>query len=194
MPSSYDGAEASVDTQKQSALDALAQFGRRGLEAAVVAQREGNKIQSDAASENATFANDLGVGTAGQKELAALTNPGKAAYAANGAGSVNLMRTENDALGKVQSNYYDQVKQVLPLERASADQIVEQYKAAYAQRQADTAAQAELQRQAIAQAALQAQMQREDMERQAALWRLLNPALSPTTGSLTPFRPTRTIL
>lgn len=175
MPSSYDGAEQSVDAQRQSALEALAQFGRRGLEAAVVAQREGNRIQSDSASENASFANDLHVGSAGQAELAALTNPGREAYAANGAGSVNLMQTETDALGKVQGNYYNQVKQAVPMERVGADQIVDQYKAAYAQRQADAAAQAELQRQALAQAALQAQMQREEMERQAALFRLLNP-------------------
>lgn len=174
MADSYAGAEASVDAQRKSALDALAQYGRRGLEAAVLAQKEGNQIQTDSATDNASFASDLGIGTAGQGEIAALTSPGQQAYARNGQQAVDAFRSETDALGQVTGNYFNQVRQAVPLERTAAATVTDQYQAAYRERQAQVAADAEARRMALANAALEQQMIREQMAREQELYDLQN--------------------
>ncbi len=169
MADSFAGAEQSVDAQKKSALDALAQFGRRGLEAAVVAQQEGNRIQSDTAAANTGFANTLGVDSRAQGELSALSQPGAAAYAQNGAQSVAFLQSENEAEQAVNANYYGQLRQAVPLARTEAQQMVDEYRAAAAERQAQMAADAESRRMALANAALEQQMMKEQMAREQQL-------------------------
>ncbi len=175
----YSGAEGEVNAQKKAALDVLAQFGRRGLEAAVVAQQEGNRVQSDSASANAGYASKMGVGSTGQAEITALTSPGQNAYAANGQGSVDLVGSENDALGKVTGTYFDKVRQAVPLERTASAQIRDQYAAAYAERQAAVASAARRDQEMMVQAALQAQQQREQMARDAEFQRLVLSGMQP---------------
>jgi hypothetical protein len=195
--SAFDGAEAAVDAERKSALDALAQFGRRGLEAAVVAQKEGAKIQTDASSENAGFGSSLNVGTGGQAELDALGAGARQAYAANSKGLVDTMASESGALGQVAGNYFNQVRQAVPLERTAASQITDQYKAAYAERQAAVAAAARRDQELLAQAALQAQLERERQARDAEFQRLILLGLQPDEAEAaigsSPFTP-RSIL
>jgi hypothetical protein len=169
MADSFSGAEGSVDAQKKSALDALAQFGRRGLEAAVIAQQEGNRVQSETAGDNATFANQLGADSRAQAELAALGAPARDAYARNGAQAVAFLESENAAEQAVNSNFYGQLRQAVPLARTEAAQMVDEYRAAHAERQAQIAADAEARRMAMANAALEQQMLREQMAREQQL-------------------------
>lgn len=172
MVDTFAGAEASVDAQKKSALDALAQFGRRGLEAAVLAQKEGNRVQTEAASENAGLASSIGADSRAQAELAALGQPARDAYALNGAQAVAFLGSENDAEQQVNSNYYGQLRQAVPLARTEAAQMVDEYRAAHAERQAQIAADAEARRMAMQNAAIEQQMMREQMAREQELYDL----------------------
>src|SRR5688572_29570751 len=130
MADSFAGAEGSVDAQKKSALDALAQFGRRGLEAAVLAQKEGDRIQTEAATDTRADASSLGADSRAQAELAALAQPARDAYARNGAQAVAFLSSENAAEQAVNSNYYGQLRQAVPLARTEAAQLVDEYRAA----------------------------------------------------------------
>jgi hypothetical protein len=174
MADSFEGAEGAVDAQKKSALDALAQFGRRGLEAAVLAQQEGNKIQTGAVTDNASFASERGVDARGQAELAALSAPAQSAYAKNGAQAAAFVASENAAEGAVNANYYGQLRQAVPLARTESAQLVDEYRAAAAERQAQIAADAEARRMAMQNAALEQQMMREQMARDQQLFELQN--------------------
>lgn len=169
MADSFAGAEADVDSQKKSALDALAAFGRRGLEAAVVSQLEGNRVQTDAAKANTAFGDKLGVGAAGQAELSALGAAGREAYASNGAQTASFMASENRAAGSVNANYFGQLRQAVPLARTEAQQMADQYRAAWEERQAQAAADAEAQRLALQTAALEQQALRDQMAREQEL-------------------------
>ncbi len=179
MPDSFNGAEASVDAQRKSALDALAQFGRRGLESAVLAQQEGNRVQSAAGQANTQFGDQLNVGAAGQAELAAFGAPAKAAVATDRAQASGFVASENDAAQSVNGNFYNQVRQSVPLARTEADQMVDEYRAAYAERQAQARAQAEMQQQEVLAAALRAKEERAAALRAQALFELERQGLLP---------------
>jgi hypothetical protein len=186
----FTGAEESVDKQKRSALDALAQFGRRGLEAAVLSQQESNRVADDATAANSGFATERGVDARGQAELAALQAPAKFAYGTERDAARVSLRDEMGALGSVNENYYNQVREAVPLERTAAEAIRDQYRAAWEQRQ--LAAQAEQRRhqEMLQQIALQQQLERERMAREAELHRLTLLGIDPLTGQ--PVDPTPT--
>lgn len=170
MADSFSGAEAAVDTQAKSALDALAQFGRRGLEAAVIAQTEGNRIQSATDATVSRSAYDAKVSGPAKAALLAINDPGQAAYALNGAQTVAFMGSENDAAQQVNKNFYGQLRQSVPLARTEAAQIADEYRAAHAERQAQIAADAESRRMMMANAAMEQQMMREEQMRQQAIF------------------------
>ena len=182
---SFAGAEGAVDQSKQSALDALAQFGRRGLEAAVLAQQESQKVTSDVDNANTAYGSKLGADSRAQGELSALTQPGRDAFAKDRAQAVAFMSSENDAQQKVTGNYFDQLRQAVPMERTAADAIRDQYAAAYAERQAAVAAQVQRDQEMMRQVALQTQLQREQMAREAELYRLELLGIDPLTGQPT---------
>lgn len=147
----FAGAEQSVDEQQASALATLAQFGRRGLEEAVAGQKSAEAARSGMEADAARAGGQWGVGASGAKELAALT-AGQGAYVDNATQNVALIQRENDAANAVNANYYNQVKEAVPLLRTNAASITDQYRRAYEERQAaaaaDAAKLAEQQRQA----------------------------------------------
>lgn len=183
MADSFTGAEGSVDKQKQSALDALAQFGRRGLEAAVLSQQESKRIGDTTTSANTAFASERGVDNRGKAELSALTSPGLDAYAKDRAQAVAFVGQENAAQQKVSGNYFDQTRQAIPMERTAAQAIRDQYAAAHAERQAAAAAEQRRHQEILQQVALEAQLERERMAREAELHRLELLGIDPLTGA-----------
>lgn len=176
---SFAGAEASVDQQRKSALDALAQFGRRGLEAAVLAQQESGQVRGEADTANQGFASERGVGSRGQAELSALAGSARDTFAQDRSRAVDFLGAEQGAIRDVAGNYFGQVREAVPLERTAAQQIVDQYRAAYAERQAAIAAQEARDREIMQRAALQEQLMRDQMARDAELQRLILLGLAP---------------
>lgn len=182
MADSFSGAEGAVDQQKQSALDALAQFGRRGLEAAVLSQQESKRIGDSTTTANNTFASERNVNDSGKAELAALTQPGLAAYAKDRAQAAAFVASENAAQQAVTGTAFDQTRQAIPMERTAAQAIRDQYAAAYAERQAAAAAEQRRHQEILQQVALQTQLERERMAREAELHRLELLGIDPLTG------------
>jgi hypothetical protein len=169
MPDTFAGAEQSVDKQKQSALNALAQYGRRGLESAALAQREASGISQGVEGRNVATAPAGHNRERLQAALGAIGQPVAQAYDKNAAQAKGFLETENLASQAVNRNFFDQVRQAVPMARTNAAQVVDEYRAAYAQRRAEAAAQAQMQQQELAMAAEQMQMERDMMAQEAQL-------------------------
>lgn len=200
----FAGAEQDIDQQKASALAAVAQFGRRGLEeSAVQAKRSSTAADTVDTAVNTVASSQLGglrVDSRGMAELGAITDPSQAAYAADAAQRTELLGAEQGAAAAVNSNYFDQARQGVPAMRSNAQAIAEQYRRAYEQRQADVAAQAALDAELRRQAAIQSdailqqieqdRLEAERRDQEARMLLLLgNPPAVPSTPYRNGFLP-----
>jgi len=204
----FAGAEQDIDQQKASALAAVAQFGRRGLEeSAIQAKRSADSASTVDTAVNTAAGTSLGglrVDSRGMAELGALTQPSQAAYAQDASQRTDFLGAEQGAAAAVNSNYFDQTRQAVPAMRSNAQAVAEQYRRAYEDRQASVAAQAALdaqlrqqaalQNQAIVQQMEQARIEAERRDREARLLLLLgrpvlSPFYSPGAGQVNGFLP-----
>lgn len=164
----FVGAQDDINKQRTDALNALAQFGRRGLDAAVARRQQTEGAQQglvqQAQAAGGTFDP---YGNKNQQAAVGQALAGSARQALNpfvglSQGTEAMVGRENQAQQQVEGNYFNQAAQAVPLYQQNAQDIVSQYKAAYDERQAQQAHQlameAEQRQQAAAQlSAIQAQ-------------------------------------
>jgi len=188
MADAFAGAERQIDQQRQAALNALAQFGRGGLEQAAATQRLSQQAASRSQQGVASDVADFGIGGAGAAELAAFSAPSEAAFSRDAAGNAFLLKGENRAARAVNANFFGQARQGVSALRSNAQAIQEQFRAAAEERRRQQEAQLALfqeQRQrALAQmqaereqAALQSQAQQQEMAQAQSLASLQQQAL-----------------
>lgn len=182
MADAFAGAESQVNQDKMSALTAVAQFGRAGLEQAALNKQRAAQAGTSLATANATapWASTLRTGYAESRRnlnqaqtdaLAAIGADATQAYNQDATDAQSFIKGEQGVAGKVNANYYGQVGQAIPGMRTSAAAQADQYRAAYEQRQADFAAAQQAQELMRQEAALrmQALQQDADIQRQMFL-------------------------
>ena len=156
MANAFAGAETQIDKEKMSALNALASFGRSGLEQAVTAKQQ-------AKSSSLSLVNGIGK---------AQSN----AFVRDASEAEKFLKTEQNIAGRVNSNYFNQARQAVPGLRANATAVEDEYRAAYQERQAAVAAQAARDKELRQQALLQQQAIRQQMAQSAEMARLAQAA------------------
>lgn len=139
----FRGAEESAMFQRRQALATVAQYGRRGLEAGVQAARG---LQDRAVGTREDFqglANDFSVPEAMRGELAGRLRTTFQPFVADARRAQQNFRNETQAAAQGASTYFNQVRQAVPMLRKENQEVVETYRAAYEERQAQIRAEAE---------------------------------------------------
>lgn len=141
MPDQFEGAESSVEKQRLDALNALATFGRRGLEQAVAAKQASTTTSQGAQQDAISAARGVRGMPAGlDTELAGIAGRALDPYAVSAQRTGDMLSREGTAAGKVQSNYFRQAAEAVPMLRTNAAALEDQYRKAYEERQAAIAA------------------------------------------------------
>lgn len=163
----FDNAETHVERERLAALQSVAQFGRDGVTRVLEAQKAAQSSLDAEAPKAKSLTASFGGSDAAQAEVAAAAAPAAIGnYPSLLKGTADLLTQEHAASDAVQSNYFKQIQQAIPLYRQNAQDIVTQYRTAYEERQAAIAHQAELERQRQAQ--VQAEIEAINAQRQAA--------------------------
>lgn len=154
----FAGAENDVNRQKREALRAVAQFGRRGLEEGVAAQRRLAAQQSSERGAIKSLGNEFRIPAAFAAELRSDSRQSYDPFNKDQSLAQRQFRDEMGAMEKVNANFFQQAVQAVPQLRAQGEQITEQYRQGYEEKQAQIRAEAERraeeQRQITAQLAL----------------------------------------
>ncbi len=165
----FQGAEADISRQRRSALEAVAQFGRRGLEEGVVSARDLQSRRNQNVQDTAGLAADFKVPAAMRAELAAGARGTLDPYAQDARVAQRQFREEVGAAAQANSTFFNQARQAVPALRSQASQVVEQYRQAYEERQAEIRAEQEQRAEAARQAAAQLALRQREMDLQSQL-------------------------
>lgn len=165
----FEGAEGAIDQQRAEALAALAQFGRRGLEEAVLGQREVAGVAGEARTAATVGGRSSGMNEALSGELRASTDRALGAYTADATRRSSFLSGENAASQVVNDTYFKQAAEAVPMMREGAAETVNEYRQAYEERQAAIAAEKAEREEARQQAAIQLGMQQAAMAQNAAI-------------------------
>ncbi len=165
----FAGAEGEVNQQRAEALAALAQFGRRGLEEAVLGQRETAGVAQAARTASTQGGNGAGMSGALRGELGAATDRAMGAYTTDAARRTSFVAGENAAAQVVNDTYFKQTAEAVPMMREAAAETVNEYRQAYEERQAAVAAEKAEREEARQQAAIALGMQQAAMAQNAAI-------------------------
>lgn len=151
-PDQFLGAEANVNQERLDALNSLALYGRTGIEnVAQLAKVTKAEVPTESA-HNADLMRQLGGSADAVAELQKQFAPQQFGDYGGLIGRTGELLSQQAAnRSDVQSNYFKQIQESIPLYRQQAADITSQYKAAYEERQAQVAQQAELERQRQAQ-------------------------------------------
>jgi len=156
----FAGAESQVDQDKMSALNALASYGRGGLEEAALTRQRAQSGATELATANTTpglfYNGAAGVDALGQdahNALAAIGADQSNAFVRDASDAQSFLKGEQGVAAQTNATYYGQARQAVPGLRSNAAAIEDQYRSAYQERQAAVAAQAardaEMRQQAI---------------------------------------------
>lgn len=161
----FKNAETSVDKQRMDALNALASYGRRGLEAAVARKQDVESGRAQAV-QSATIP---GIVARDQGEIDNIAASPYQSYALDAAKAASNLSQENNALQEVQGNYFNQVREAVPLYRTNAQSVTDQYRKNYEERQAGVARQQAALEAQREQAMIAIESQRQAMAQDAAI-------------------------
>lgn len=167
---SFAGAEDEARSQRVEALKAVAQYGRAGLELGAVAARELDQRTQATGQAQTQLGNRFEIPQGLREQLAQGVRATAAPYAQDNRASQAALEQEFGALSQGQDTYFGQVAEAVPALRAENQQIVEQYRQAYEERQAGIAADAAQKAELLRQTIMQQNMDREAMGQQSLLY------------------------